>query len=219
MTTTTRTPFAGFPREGFEFLAELATDNTRAFFGAHRATYETALLQPAQRLPDSEFVVAGPQYPATLDWPANIARIDHVAPHEHQHFYGQQRYTLNITRADMIAAGFSPSVRLFEAAACGVPIISDRWPGLDSIFTPGQEILTVETPQEVVQVLQELPEEQRRNIAAAARRRFLASHTPEHRASQLEAYYHEVAAPERRRTRANGGTRAALLQIDQPGRG
>jgi uncharacterized protein (TIGR02453 family) len=48
MTTTTTTPFAGFPREGFEFLAELATDNTRTFFDAHRATYEAALLQPAK---------------------------------------------------------------------------------------------------------------------------------------------------------------------------
>ncbi len=49
-------------------------------------------------------------------------------------FYNQQRFTLNVTRADMIAAGWSPSVRLFEAAACGTPIISDAWAGLESLL-------------------------------------------------------------------------------------
>jgi spore maturation protein CgeB len=70
-------------------------------------------------------VVAGPQYPDTIDWPANVERIEHLPPQDHPSFYSRQRFTLNVTRADMIAAGWSPSVRLFEAAACGTPIISD----------------------------------------------------------------------------------------------
>ena len=88
------------------------------------------LIEPAVRLPDRRFVVAGPQYPASIDWPANVERIEHLPPSEHAAFYCRQRFTLNVTRADMIRTGWSPSVRLFEAAACGTPIISDRWEGL-----------------------------------------------------------------------------------------
>ena len=86
-------------------------------------------------------MVAGPQYPDDIDWPANVERIEHVPPHEHPAFYAASRFTLNVTRADMIRAGYSPSVRLFEAAACGTPIISDIWDGLDTLFEPGREIV------------------------------------------------------------------------------
>ncbi len=163
---------------------------------------ERLLLEPARKLPEQAFVVAGPQYPDSVRWPANVARIEHLAPSEHPAFYGSQRFTLNITRADMVAAGFSPSVRMFEAAACGVPIISDRWAGLESFFTPGQEILVVDASHGVVHILEELPEERRRAIAAAARARLLKSHTPLHRAKQLEAYYAEAAECRRSRLRA-----------------
>ena len=87
-------------------------------------------------------------------WPArNIRRtlrgrttsnaIEHLPPAEHAGFYSSLRWTLNVTRADMVAAGFSPSVRLFEAAACGAPIISDPWAGLDTILRPGSEMAVV----------------------------------------------------------------------------
>ena len=95
------------------------------------------MLEPARRLPESDFIVAGPQYPDDIRWPANVERRVHLPPAEHRAFYNAQRFTLNITRADMIRAGYSPSVRLFEAAACGVPIISDWWDGLDTLFEPG----------------------------------------------------------------------------------
>jgi spore maturation protein CgeB len=94
----------------------------------------------------------------------------------------------------MRTAGYSPSVRLFEAAARGVPIISDDWPGLDSLFVPGREILTVANTRQVIEALTGVNEERRRNIAAAARQRLLDSHTPFHRARQLEDYYQEVLA-------------------------
>jgi spore maturation protein CgeB len=175
---------------------------------------ERLLLRPARRLADQQFVVAGAQYPAAVQWPANVERIDHLPPDRHPTFYGQQRYTLNVTRSDMVSAGFSPSVRLFEAAACGVPIISDIWPGLDSIFSPGEEIIAVEAPHQVIQVLQELPEERRRAISAAARKRLLTSHTPEHRAKQLEEYYREVVAPGERRARTEGARRTMELQAE-----
>src|SRR5205814_3160673 len=107
------------------------------------------LLDPAVRLTADQFVVAGAGYPDKFSWPANVERIEHVPPDAHADFYGSQRYTLNITRANMIATGYSPSVRLFEAAACGVPIISDRWPGIENLFKPNDELLIVDRTRQV----------------------------------------------------------------------
>jgi spore maturation protein CgeB len=156
------------------------------------------LLQPARSLPDQKFVVAGAQYPAGVEWPKNIERRDHVPPHEHAAFYAAQRYALNVTRADMAAHGYSPSVRLFEAAACGVPVISDDWPGIETLFRPGEEILIAQNSSDVLRFMREIPEEKRQAIGAAARRRFVRDHSPDHRARELERYFAEAAgAPSR----------------------
>jgi spore maturation protein CgeB len=154
--------------------------------------FERLLIEPALKLPQHRFVVAGAQYPAARQWPANVAYVEHIPPEEHAAFYGSQRYTLNITRADMAARGYSPSVRLFEAAACGVPIISDRWSGLETFFVPGQEILIVDQATDVIEILTTLPNERRFSVAAAARKRLLTSHTAEHRAKNLEEFYIEA---------------------------
>jgi spore maturation protein CgeB len=159
---------------------------------------ERLLLAPAMMLADHQFVVAGSRYPEHLVWPDNVSRIEHLSQHQHPPFYSRQRFTLNLTRADMRALGFSPSVRLFEAAACGTPVISDRWPGIETIFEPGTEILLVSDAREVSQILRDIPEERRLAIADKARRRILADHTPDHRARQLEAYYLEAAGRRRR---------------------
>jgi spore maturation protein CgeB len=151
-------------------------------------TVERLLVEPARAWPGGRFEVAGPQYPATLDWPPNVRRIEHLAPAAHRLFYGRQRFTLNVTRADMIAAGWSPSVRLFEAAACGTPIISDRWTGIEAVLEPGQEIFLADTAQDVLRLLRQLPEDERRRVGERARRRILAEHTAAHRAAELEAH-------------------------------
>ena len=145
-------------------------------------TLERLLLVPARALPKRRFVVAGPQYPADVDWPANVERIEHLPPAEHAAFYSASRLTLNVTRDDMIAAGWSPSVRLFEAGACGTAIISDRWPGLDELFVPGREILLADDTADVVAALRR----DAGGLGAAARRRVLAAHTAGHRAGELE---------------------------------
>ena len=153
---------------------------------------EKLLLQPALQLPGARFVVAGPQYPPSVAWPGNVEYQPHLPPSEHRSFYNRQRYTLNITRADMIQAGWSPSVRLFEAAACGTPIISDRWPGLDTLLVPGREILLASTASDVLTVLRGFDEEERLELARRARTRILAAHTAAHRAQQLEGYALEL---------------------------
>jgi spore maturation protein CgeB len=163
-----------------------------------QATVDRLLLGPAQHRPQLKFIVAGPQYPKDIRWPKNVKRVYHLPPANHRAFYNAQRFTLNVTRADMIRAGFSPSVRLFEAAACGVPIISDPWPGLASFFEPGKEILPASTTQNILDYLLELPETQRRAIGMAARKKVLANHTAAHRARELEDYVDQIAKGTRR---------------------
>jgi spore maturation protein CgeB len=153
---------------------------------------ERLMLQAARVGRSLRFVVAGPQYPASVRWPWNVQRIEHLPPAQHRAFYNSQRFTLNITRAEMIRAGYSPSVRLFEAAACGTPIISDTWDGLDAFFEPGQEILISEDVEQTLQYLNELPEDERVAIGERARKRVLAEHTAAHRAIELERYAREL---------------------------
>jgi spore maturation protein CgeB len=155
---------------------------------------ERLLLAPARRWRAGRFVVAGPQYPPSITWPRNVRRITHLAPREHRTFYNAQRFTLNITRVDMVAAGWSPSVRLFEAAACGTPIVSDYWAGLETFFTPGEEILLARRSADVLRQLSDITEEERRAIGNRARVRVLAEHTAAHRAAELEGYACELLA-------------------------
>jgi len=174
-------------RWGLGYLGTYSSDRQPAL--------EALLIEPARSLAHERFVVAGPQYPDSVAWPPNVERLDHVAPSEHRKFYCAQRYTLNITRRDMIAAGYSPSVRLFEAAACGTPIISDAWEGLSAFFTPDDEILVARGAADVRRILLEVPETRRRAISRRAAARVLREHTAAHRAAQLEAYVEELIAP------------------------
>jgi spore maturation protein CgeB len=152
-------------------------------------TLERLLLSPARALPHQRFAVAGPQYPADIDWPANVERIEHLVPVDHAAFYSASRFTLNVTRDDMIAAGWSPSVRLFEAGACGTSIISDLWEGIESVFVPGSEILLASDEDAVIAALTGAGTA---SIGEAARMRVLDAHTATHRAAELEAYLAEA---------------------------
>ncbi len=153
------------------------------------------MLRAARRWPEGRFVVAGPQYPEDLAWPDNVARITHLEPAKHRRFYTGLRFTLNVTRRDMVLAGFSPSVRLFEAAACGTPIISDVWAGLDSFFEPGTEILLSRHASETLDYLKDLPEAARLEIGRRARERVLGAHTAAHRAAEFVAAVTDTSSP------------------------
>jgi spore maturation protein CgeB len=162
------------------------------YMGTYCATRQSGLerlmLSAARMTPEQRLVVAGPGYPGDITWPAQVTRIDNVPASGHRRFYTSQRFTLNLTRADMIRAGYSPSVRLFEAAACGVPIISDYWHGIETIFTPGTDILIAESGRDTMRYLTDIPERTRVAIGRRARRRVLAEHTAEHRAVELESH-------------------------------
>lgn len=174
------------------FPETIEIENDLNYLGTYspdrQPTLDQLLVQPARALPDYRFCVAGPQYPSEIEWPANVARIEHLPPAKHRTFYNATAWTLNVTRADMIAAGWSPSVRLFEAAACGTPIISDHWGGLDEFFTFDSEICVARDSSHVQAILRETDDKTRQQIGEAARAKVLANHTAAHRAAQLETY-------------------------------
>jgi spore maturation protein CgeB len=182
------------------YFPEPAKDSHPRFDLGYLGTYsddrqpilDRLMLRVARCWRAGRFVVAGPQYPDTIAWPGNVRRVLHLEPSKHRRFYNTLRYTLNITRRDMVAAGYSPSVRLFEAAACGTPIISDHWRGLDRFFTPAAEILLSRKANDTRSYLHDIPEEDRREIGRRARNRVLATHTSAHRAAEFEAYLKEA---------------------------
>jgi spore maturation protein CgeB len=169
---------------------ELAVD--LAYMGTfapdRQPVVERFLNAPARRLPERSFLVAGPQYPEELSWPPNVRLVSHIPPERHPAFYSSARWQLNATRADMVAAGWSPSVRLFEAGACGAAVISDAWPGIERLFEPGREILLPGSSEEVVEILRTTREEERRAMGEALRQRILREHTAARRAEELECY-------------------------------
>jgi spore maturation protein CgeB len=144
------------------------------------------LNKPAALLPERTFLVAGAMYPEDTFWQPNVTRLTHVPPPEHPAFYSSARFTLNLTRDDMVAAGYSPSVRLFEASACGAAILSDDWEGLDDFLSPGDQILLPRDEHDVADILLHLPDAERLKIGRNARERILAEHTSSHRAAQFE---------------------------------
>lgn len=170
---------------------------------------EELLNEPARRLRKRRFAVVGAQYPEDLVWPRNVQRVDHMPPDQHALFYSRQRFTLNLTRADMRKAGYSPSVRLFEAAACGTPIISDDWVGLSEVLEPGKEILIAHSANDVTSYLQTVSDAEARDIADAARERVCAEHSSAHRAAELESYLIEARGSGSHAARVSAGVAGA----------
>lgn len=148
-------------------------------------------IEPARRLPRRRFVLGGAQYPEVFPWTENIFFVQHLPPAEHPAFFCSSRITLNVTRGVMAELGCCPSGRLFEAAACGTPLLTDWWQGLDEFFTPGTEILVAHSTADAIQAL-ELPADYLAQIARAARERTLSEHTAENRVRELEAALESV---------------------------
>jgi spore maturation protein CgeB len=156
-----------------------------------QAKVDELLLEPSRRHPEKQFLLAGSLYPWSWVWPENVRRMDHVAPADHARFYSSSRLTLNITRGQMSANGWCPSGRFFEAAACGTPLITDSWEGLDSFFDPQSQLVVVNSAEDVETALGS-PDAELQSMAAQARQRTLDEHTGTVRAHQLLQYFHEA---------------------------
>jgi spore maturation protein CgeB len=154
---------------------------------------DTLFFQAARQLPERKFLVVGSLFPDGLDWPQNVWYQPHLAPGDHPAFYSSSRTTLNITRGEMASFGHCPSGRFFEAAACGTPIVTDCWDGLETFFQPDEEILVARQTEDVLAAL-ELSDEQLTRIARRARQRAIEEHCARRRARQLEVILESVAA-------------------------
>lgn len=161
-----------------------------SYLGTYAADRQEALqrlfIDPAGLRPEQRFLIGGAQYPDDFPWQPNIHFVRHLPPGEHPAFFSSSRLTLNITRQAMAEMGWCPSGRLFEASACGSPILSDDWEGLDSFFEPGREIIIARTTDDAVTAL-DMSDAELSRIARAGRERTLAEHTSEHRVKELEA--------------------------------
>ncbi|MDB5290880.1 MAG: hypothetical protein JWL69_2121 [Phycisphaerales bacterium] len=171
-------------RSDLSYLGTYAADR--------QAAVEALFVEPARRLPDRRFLIGGAQYPADFPWTGNIFFVSHMPPPEHPAFFCSSRLTLNVTRRGMADMGYCPSGRLFEAAACGCPLLTDYWDGLESFYEPGSEILIARNASDVTAAL-ELSDAELARIARAARERTLAEYTSERRAAELEAALNAAA--------------------------
>jgi spore maturation protein CgeB len=161
-----------------------------------QATLQRLFIEPAALRPHKRFLIGGAQYPQDFPWSPNIYFVQHLPPAEHPAFFSSSRLTLNVTRQAMAEMGWCPSGRLFEASACGVPILSDTWDGLDSFFEPGREILLARTMEEAVSAL-DLGDAELKRIARASRERTLEQHTFDRRAEELEILLASPSSPSR----------------------
>ncbi len=164
-------------RSAFSYLGTYAADR--------QAALTELFLRPAAASPQGKFLIGGAQYPAEFPWSDNLYFTQHLEPAQHPAFFCSSRATLNITRQAMAEYGYCPSGRLFEAAACGTPLFSDGWEGFDTFFTPGEEVLRVNTAEDVLAGLS-LSDAELRRMAAQARDRTLQQHTANVRVRELE---------------------------------
>lgn len=168
-----------------------------SYMGTYASDRQAKLMKligrAAELAPHRKFLVAGSQYPDEIIWGPNVGRTVHISPSDHPPFYSSSRFTLNLTRDDMVAAGYSPSVRLFEASACGAAIVSDRWAGLEDFLTPGEEVLLPADEYEVNAILDGISDQERIRLGQRARDRILAEHTSTHRAEQFESIIQQVS--------------------------
>ena len=178
--------------------ADAAAQFDLSYLGTYAADRQQALeelfIEPARRRPDLRFALAGSQYPASFPWTGNIYYRSHMPPAYHPAFFCSSRLTLNITRGPMAAAGYCPSGRLFEAAACGTAVISDPWPGIETFFEPGREILLARGTGDVLDAL-ELSAAELRAVGERARERALSCHSAAVRARELAAMLERSSNP------------------------
>lgn len=193
-----------------KFRCDLSYMGTYAADRQHKV--EELFLAPAQQMPDLSFIMAGSLYPKDWVFPPNIRRFDHVAPASHPALYSSSRATLNITRDGMARSGYCPSGRFFEAAACGTPILSDWFEGLDTFFRPAEEITIVSSNLDVAAALKAGDAELAR-LAERARERTLDEHTGEARADELLRYLEEASTPEASRGAVRAGCQVDSMEV------
>ncbi|HEX8789303.1 MAG TPA: glycosyltransferase [Polyangiaceae bacterium] len=149
-----------------------------------RGAIDALFVEPARRRPRDRFVLGGAMYPEDFPRPTNLLLVPHVPPAEHPAFFSSAGLSLNVTRRAMARWGWCPPARLFEAAACGAPQVTDAWEGLEAFFEPGAEVLVAKSADDVLAALSRTRAEMQQ-LARRARERTLDEHTADARARTL----------------------------------
>jgi spore maturation protein CgeB len=139
----------------------------------------------AARAPERSFLLGGSGWEGKA-LPANVRLLGHVGTAEHNALNSTPLAVLNVTRESMVANGWSPATRVFEAAGAGACLITDAWPGIDLFLEPGREVLVADGADEVAGHLDALDPSRAAAIGDAARERVLRDHTYAQRAGQVE---------------------------------
>lgn len=158
------------------------------------------LLDSARQLPELRFAVHGVRYPdegieameeAGIDFRGWIANFD--VPEA----FARSLMTVHIPRGPYLnrLPGI-PTIRPFEALACGIPLLSTPWEDREGLFRAGEDYLVVHSPAEMREQMLRLSRDEgaRRALAESGLETIRARHTCDHRAEQLEEIVSEAAA-------------------------
>jgi spore maturation protein CgeB len=119
---------------------------------------------------------------------AGITYAGWLPNHEAPQAFSRARVTVHVPRRPYVQAlpGI-PTIRVFEALACGIPLVSAPWWDAEGLFKPGRDFLIARTGEEMQRVLGVLlaDDQLRRELAEHGRRTVLARHTCAHRVDEL----------------------------------
>ena len=157
------------------------------------------LLEPATLTPSARFTIYGVRYPAdgllALEQ-SGVTYRGYLPNLDAPEVYAHSRLTVHIPRRQYATTMLGiPTIRVFEALACGIPLISAPWQDTEQLFRPGDMTFVTDgtaMQQAFTRLLAEptLAADQ----AAQGLETILARHTCHHRALELTAICDEVAS-------------------------
>jgi spore maturation protein CgeB len=169
------------------------------------------LVDSARRLPELRFAVHGVRYPEAGRAAIAAAGIDFrgwIANYRVPAAFARAKLTLHIPRGPYLdrLPGI-PTIRPFEALACGIPLLSTPWPDTEGLFREGTDYVRVDSPAEMREQMLRLArdEDARQRLRENGLERIRDRHTCDHRAAQLEAIVGELGAA------GSAGSRVAEL--------
>lgn len=149
------------------------------------ARVEEFFLRAAGLAPEHPFLFGGSGW-EDKPLPANVTLLGHVGTADHNALNSTPLAVLNVTRDSMVANGWSPPTRVFEAAGAAACLITDAWEGIGDFLEPGVEVLVARDGEEVAELVRSLTPERAERIGRAALERVLRDHTYEQRARRVE---------------------------------
>jgi spore maturation protein CgeB len=159
---------------------------------------EEFLIEPAAQMRDKNFVAYGVRYPEAAKARLRDAGIDYrgYLPNlEAPGAYAQSKLALHLPRSPYAnALGGIPTIRVFEALACGSTLLCSPWTDTEKLFRAGQDFITVEDGVAMKAQISRLlsDDDARRQIGESGLKSVTERHTTMHRAEQLTGIIAEM---------------------------